>query len=148
VFRYPEYEQFFSDRLCADGEDLEKYNCLFDFRESAILKRREFSRLKCLEAWHALEPLYGRVCQLQFPGICDRNNPADIDHVIPLSSNELNKKIRGAKALSEGKKVAAESFGSNHISNLVLACKRCNAYKKHRFLDRAAMRRILQSKGF
>ena len=145
MFEHPEYEQYFASRLCSEGEDLDTYRSLFDFREPATVKRREF---RCSQARETLERRYGSVCQLQFSELCDLNNPTEVDHVIPLSSNELNKKIRGAKPLSAGKKVAAESFGSNHISNLVLACKRCNAFKKHRFLERDAIRRILESKGF
>lgn len=127
------------------GGNLAKYSSLFNFREPPIVKRTEF---RCSHARKTLERLYGAVCQLQYPGICDRTSAGQVDHLIPLASNELNKKIRGAKPLSPGKKIVAESSGSNHISNLVLACLRCNGHKKHRFLEREAMRRILESKGF
>lgn len=147
-FKYPEYEQFFSDLLCEEGEDLSKYDSLFDLREPYDIKRRELTSSKYKQAWKDLEEKYGRICQLQFVESCDFNNPTCIDHVIPLISNELNKKIRKSKPLIAGKKIQSESFGSNDISNLVLACGKCNSNKKHRFLSREAMRRILKIKGF
>jgi 5-methylcytosine-specific restriction endonuclease McrA len=148
IFQLETYEAFFSDRLCGGDENLSKYAFLFDLREPANLKRREFSALKYKRAWDTLERQFGLVCQLQFVDGCEINDPSAIDHVIPLSSNVLNKTLRNAKPLLAGKKVPAESFGSNHISNLVLACTKCNGNKKHRFLGRDAMRRILKSKGF
>ena len=144
----PRYDQFFRKLLCDDCEELSKYACLFDLREPASIKRCELSGRAYRQAWEVLEKTFGRICQLQFAEGCEPNNPAAIDHVIPLSSNELNKKLRKSIPLQAGKKVQAESFGSNHISNLVLACTKCNANKKHRFLDRERMRRILKSKGF
>jgi 5-methylcytosine-specific restriction endonuclease McrA len=56
-----------------------------------------------------------------------------LDHLIPLSSNELNKRLRALPRVGKAK-VARQSFGSNHADNLILACKRCNAFKKHRLL--------------
>lgn len=147
-FKYSEYDQYFRERFCEEGECLSKYAALFDLREPAGIKRPELSPQKYKQAWDALENKHGRVCQLQYCKECEINNPTVIDHVIPLSSNVLNKESRKSLPISPGKKVAAESFGSNDISNLVLACTKCNANKKHRFLDRDAMRRILQSKGF
>ena len=147
MFKYPEYEIYFRDLLCEAGEDLSKYASLFDLREPPEIKRREFTARYKQQAWKELEEKYGKVCQLQFSGSCEVNNPTHIDHVIPLSSNVLNKDLRKSKALP-GKKVSTESFGSNDMSNLVLACSQCNNNKKHRFLDRGRMRRILKAKGF
>ena len=147
-FNHPEYDQFFRELLCEEGEDLSKYISLFDLREPASVKRRELNARRYEQAWKELEARYGRMCQLQCVESCEIDNPTAIDHVIPLSSNELNKKLRKAKPLVAGKKVPTESFGSNDISNLVLACARCNSNKKHRFLDRDRMRRILKEKGF
>src|ERR1044071_5226137 len=134
-FKHSEYDQFFSDLLCEEGEDLSKYASLFDLREPPNIKRRELTARKYKQAWNELEKRYGRICQLQYIETCEINNPVAIDHVIPLSSNVLNKKLRKAKPLMSGKKVPTESFGSNDISNLVLACSKCNSNKKHRFLD-------------
>src|ERR687895_52403 len=75
--------------------------------------------------------LSSRNCQLQFVEGCEINNPVAIDHVIPISSNVLNKHLRKSKPLVAGKKVPTESFGSNDMSNLVLACAKCNSNKKH-----------------
>ena len=147
-FKYPEYEQFFRDLLCEEGEDLSKYASLFDLREPPSMKRRELTRGKYKQAWDELEKRSSLICQLQFVEGCEMKNPVAIDHVIPLSSNVLNKHVRKSKPLIAGKKVPTESFGSNNISNSVLACAKCNSNKKHRFLDRERMRRILKSKGF
>ncbi len=53
--------------------------------------------------------------------------------MIPLSSNILNKDIHKVKA-EKGKKVVAQSFGSNYKDNLLIACEKCNNHKKHRFI--------------
>jgi 5-methylcytosine-specific restriction endonuclease McrA len=42
-----------------------------------------------------------------------------------------------------GKKVPALSYGSNDLANLVLACKRCNAFKKHLMPSKELISRIL-----
>lgn len=78
--------------------------------------------------------------------LCDIERGINVDHLIPLSSNKLNKELRQLKAL-KGKKVLTQSFGSNNLSNLVLACKKCNSYKKHRFLSKAELKRILDLKN-
>ncbi|HKC63127.1 MAG TPA: HNH endonuclease [Pyrinomonadaceae bacterium] len=147
-FKYPEYEQYFHDLLCAEGEELSKYDSLFDLREPASVKRGELTGQKYKQAWEELEKNFGRRCQLQYVEDCEVDNPVVIDHVIPISSNILNKHLRKSKPLVAGKKVPTESFGSNDISNLVLACANCNSNKKHRFLNRERMRRILKAKGF
>lgn len=147
-FKYPEYDQYFCGLLCEEGEDLSKYDSLFDFREPPSIKRSELTGRKYTQAWGELEKRFGRRCQLKCVESCEVDNPVVIDHVIPISSNVLNKNLRKSKPLVAGKKVPTESFGSNDISNLVLACAKCNSNKKHRFLDRERMRRILKAKGF
>jgi 5-methylcytosine-specific restriction endonuclease McrA len=147
-FKYPEYYQFFRDQICEEGEDLSKYASLFDFREPPSIKRRELRGREYEQAWEELEKRFGRRCQLQYIEDCETDNPVAIDHIIPVSSNVLNKHLRKSKPLVAGKKIPTESFGSNDISNLVLACAKCNSNKKHRFLDRDRMRRILKAKGF
>jgi hypothetical protein len=42
-----------------------------------------------------------------------------------------------------GKKVLTQAYGSNNPLNLVLACKRCNAHKKHNFPSVEQLGRIL-----
>ncbi|MBK7431316.1 MAG: HNH endonuclease [Bacteroidetes bacterium] len=48
----------------------------------------------------------------------------------------------------KGKKVATQSFGSNHIDNLVIACANCNNHKKHRILRRAKFLKNLNERKF
>tara|TARA_B100001146_G_scaffold217583_1_gene222315 strand:- start:632 stop:943 length:312 start_codon:yes stop_codon:yes gene_type:complete len=83
----------------------------------------------------------GLSCQLNL-GVCDEDSGFDVDHLIPLSSNVLNKALRELKA-RPGKKVLTQAYGSNNPLNLVLACKRCNAHKKHNFPSVEQLGRIL-----
>jgi hypothetical protein len=76
---------------------------------------------------------HGGKCQLNIHPECNRDGIFEPDHIVPLSTNELNKKLRVIKPTGI-EKVLAQSFGSNHIKNLTLACKRCNAFKKHRLI--------------
>lgn len=77
--------------------------------------------------------------------VCDINSGFCVDHLIPLSSNKLNKELR--KQLAEkGKKVKTQSFGSNLIDNLVIACNNCNNYKKHRILESRIIIAVLNKK--
>jgi 5-methylcytosine-specific restriction endonuclease McrA len=85
---------------------------------------------------------FGQVCQLRLLEECDPGAGLAIDHVIPLSTNKLNKELRNLVA-AKGRKVATQSFGSNNIQNLVFECGRCNGYKKHRFLTREQLKRVL-----
>jgi len=143
-FKFPDYEEFFRNLLCEPDEDICKYELLFDFR-SPIVKRKEFN----YQYTHLLSRLYeqcGTTCQLQCPSVCDIRSGITIDHLIPLSTNELNERLRHLPA-RPGKKVPSQSFGSNHPNNLVIACCSCNDHKKHRFLPADAMKHILQIKG-
>lgn len=63
--------------------------------------------------------------------------------MIPLASNVLNKELRGIKGQG-GKKTPSQSFGSNHPSNFVLACRRCNALKKNRMPMKETLERVKQ----
>lgn len=141
----PEYEGFFVMRLCDEGEDLDRYGMLFDLSDPAK-KRAAFARI-CAPMKATLIQKVGLVCMLRSSRDCDPSSGLEIDHLIPLSSNKLNKEIRGAakSMIIDGhlKKAPTESFGSNHPRNLALACKRCNAEKKHRFLDRQTIKRVL-----
>lgn len=103
----------------------------FDSRDLAV-KRKEFnsSRNKLLKQ---LLEARGEKCQLRLFEECEGKLVPD--HMIPLSSNILNKYIYKLKA-EKGKKIATQSFGSNHPENLLVACERCNNHKKHRFIRR------------
>jgi hypothetical protein len=132
-FQYPEDRQFFADLLTnGDVEKLESsYEECFDFRHPAI-KRWEFDKTRkkilCL-----LMEKYGGKCQYVIHPDCSKDGKFEPDHIIPLSTNELEKKLRNIVRVSSAK-VQAQSFGSNHPKNLTLSCKRCNALKKHRFI--------------
>jgi 5-methylcytosine-specific restriction endonuclease McrA len=118
---------------------------LFDFRHPD-LKRREFNARRG-QLLAQLLTQYGQACQLQLPERCNLASGIAVDHLIPLSSNKLNKELRELSALP-GRKVPTQSLGSNHIANLIVACSNCNNYKKHRLLERQHIRRILVTKSF
>jgi len=143
-FEYPEDGKYFRDLLCTPGDGLDKYLSLFDFR-SPVIKRKEFNQQRAQLLADLLRQ-YGRVCQLHYSVKCDIDSGIEVDHLIPLSSNKLNKELRHLAAIP-GMKVATQSFGSNHPSNLILACHACNSYKKHRLLERDQIMPKLRLKG-
>ena len=100
----------------------------FDFRNPKD-KRAEFGKIRD-GVYEDLVKRYGDVCQLKCHSDCT-NSANEVDHLIPLSSNVLNKELRKIKG-KNGKKTPSQSIGSNHSDNFVLACTRCNAFKKHR----------------
>lgn len=104
---------------------------MFDFRPSAV-KRKEFNLMRN-KIFKKLVLKYGEKCQLNIHPDCSREEKFDVDHFIPLASNKLNKILRKLKP-EVGKKVLSQSFGSNDISNLKIACKRCNSFKKHKII--------------
>lgn len=130
-FEYPEDREYFAN-LLANG-DIEKldrdFSDLFDFEHPAI-KREKFNKIKKKVLQELMEKYNGE-CQLKIHEDCSKVEKFEVDHIIPLSSNELNKKLRGMTRISS-EKVERQSFGSNNMRNMVLACKRCNAFKKHR----------------
>lgn len=132
-FQYKEDYNFFLNKLANNDVDLfeNKFSKLFDFRDPKI-KRLEFNKIR-KDFYKKLIEKYGEVCQLKLRSDCSSIKKFDVDHFIPLSTNELNKQLRGLKP-QNGKKVITQSFGSNDIFNLRIACKRCNAYKKHRII--------------
>lgn len=133
-FEYPEDRKFFAD-LFAGGDEarLEReFANYFDFRHPAI-KREEFNKIR-KQVLRNLFKKYGEECQLRIHPDCSKVTVWEPDHIIPLSTNELNKQLRRMARIGSAK-VARQSFGSNHTDNLTLACKRCNAFKKHRLLS-------------
>jgi len=133
-FEFPEDRAFFAELLTENNiSRLEnEYAEFFDFR-SPDLKRREFNGHRGIIFSEIFKRDKGQ-CQLRLSGCTHDKGPFVIDHFIPLSSNKLNRKLRGQKQ-KNGKKPKTQSFGSNNIKNLVLACESCNSLKKHRFLD-------------
>ena len=132
-FEYSEDREFFANLLT--GGDVQKleseFSDCFDFRHPAI-KRWEFNKVK-RKLLKELISKYGGKCQLHIHPDCSKDGKFEPDHIIPLSTNELNKKLRHMTRTST-EKVPAQSFGSNNIKNLTLACHRCNAYKKHKLI--------------
>jgi len=133
TFQYKADYKFFLDKLAGGDEELfkRKYLKLFDFRDP-IIKRKEFNLIRN-KVFKELVLKYGEKCQLKIHPDCSEEKKFDVDHFIPLSTNKLNKEIRNLQA-EKGKKVASQSFGSNDISNFKIACKRCNAFKKHKII--------------
>jgi len=132
-FQYPEDKKFFINLLTNGDENQfdKKYKDCFDFRDPKI-KRKEFNLIRN-KVFKQLLSKYGKRCRLKIHPDCSKINKFDIDHFIPLSTNELNKKLRKMKP-ANGRKVPAQSFGSNNIKNLIIACSRCSAFKKHRII--------------
>ena len=136
-FENIEDEQYFAELLEVIG-GLEANRRLFDFRDPGN-KRREFNRARD-SVFSALVKAHGDSCQLCCHEDC-AGVASQVDHLIPLASNTLNKSLRAMKG-KEGKKTPPQSFGSNDISNLVLACARCNAFKKNSFPTKDALRYV------
>lgn len=132
-FEYPEDRKFFANLLTGgDEKRLEtEFADYFDFRHPAI-KRWEFNKVR-KKLLNELSLKYERRCQLRIHPDCSKDGKFEPDHIIPLSTNELNKKLR-LFVRTSNEKVTAQSFGSNHTKNLTLSCKRCNSFKKHRII--------------
>ena len=86
---------------------------------------------------------YGLKCSLNFKNICDESTGFVVDHIIPLSTNVLNKKLRNQKPVDKNHKVQSESYGSNNYCNLIIACNKCNAYKKNKILDDHTLKKLI-----
>lgn len=142
-FEFVEDKNFFEKLLCDSTSAIDSFNHFFDFRPVAV-KRQEFNRLR-KGLFFDLAQNYGKDCFLKYPDLCDISSGLAVDHLIPLSTNQLNKLLRNLKP-EPGKKVKTQSFGSNHIDNLVIACNNCNNHKKHRLLDREKLLAILTLK--
>jgi len=132
IFEYQEDRTYFEDLLYSAG-GLEKNRDLFDFRPPKI-KRDEFNRIR-KKILSELIDQYGNICQLACHEDC-ATSADEVDHLIPLSSNVLNKELRHQKG-KDGKKVPTQSFGSNSARNLLLSCRRCNAFKKNKMPSQA-----------
>ncbi|MBN2785885.1 MAG: HNH endonuclease [Pontiellaceae bacterium] len=141
-FEYSEDRDFFDD-LFRDHGGVDQNNQHFDFRDPAE-KRAEFNKIR-KSVFADLQSRVGNICQLGCHPDCEGTG-TQVDHLIPLSSNVLNKEIRRMKG-ADGKKVKTQSFGSNDKSNFILACARCNAFKKHRFPSRELINRIKNNRN-
>ena len=142
-FHYKEDQEFFEKILLHDNfHDIIDFKEMFDFRNPDI-KRKEFNKIRN-QKLEILKVKHGLKCMLNF-GCCDFESGIAVDHLIPLSTNKLNKELRNMKAI-KGKKVKTQSYGSNHLDNLIIACSNCNNHKKHRILDRENIISILREK--
>ena len=137
IFKYEEDKEYFVELLGDFYNEL-----FFDFRLPNI-KRKEFKKNRN-KFYENLKENFGEYCQLKYHNICDKTSGFAIDHLIPLSSNELNKKLRKIKSSDKKHKVVSESYGSNEICNLIIACNKCNNHKKHRIIDKKRLDRILK----
>lgn len=142
-FEHQEDREYFEKLLLTEDKmSLEKYKTLFDFRPLRI-KRREFNYYRN-ENLNKLIEKHGKRCMLRME-CCDLDSGISIDHLIPLSTNKLNKELRNLKP-AKFKKIKSQSFGSNHMNNLIIACTNCNNHKKHKILDRNELLEILIEK--
>ena len=137
-FEYKEDKIFFQ-HLFKEFGGLERNHDLFDSSDP-LLKRQAFNRIRN-KVFRKLQDKFGDICMLNFHADC-ANSADQVDHLIPLSSNILNKTIRAMKA-EKGKKVSAQSLGSNNDRNFVLSCSRCNAAKKHHIPDSELLNKVL-----
>jgi hypothetical protein len=137
-FEYKEDKIFFQ-HLFKEFGGLERNHDLFD-SSNPFLKRQAFNTIRN-KAFRKLQDKFGDTCMLNFHADCT-NSADQVDHLIPLSSNILNKTIRAMKA-EKGKKVSAQSLGSNNDRNFVLSCSRCNAAKKHHIPDNELLNKVL-----
>ena len=144
LFKHPEDRNYFEKlMLTKEITSMEDYKTLFDFRPPAI-KRAEFNQCR-RKILSQLIKQNGEKCMLALE-CCDPSSGITIDHLIPLSTNKLNKGLRHMKPV-KGRKVRSQSFGSNHLDNLIIACKKCNGRKKHGFLSRESLLKILSEKN-
>jgi len=140
--------QFYKDKkyfaqICCNGDmaKLKDYEVFFDFR-APLIKRAEFNENK-RKYFPQLAEKYDKECKLKISPDCTPTSNLVIDHFIPLSSNELNKKLRHLKP-QPGKKIPTQSFGSNNLKNLVIACSKCNFLKKHKLPTPELWQKVIQ----
>ena len=141
-FEYSEDRSFFAQLFgVSENELLLRYRALFDFR--ALVVKRALFQLQRIKLWEQLRTVTEPSCFLQLSSHCTGTQQLVLDHLIPLATNELNKKLRKQKA-AFGHKVSAQSFGSNNLENLTFACTTCNNYKKHRLPSAELIQRHLK----
>lgn len=138
TFEYPEDREFF-DQLLRGCGGVDSNAVLFDFR-SPLEKRRDFQRVRD-DAFQTLLAGLGPKCELACHPDC-AGTAEELDHLIPLASNALNKQLREFRG-QDGHKVPSQSFGSNAIRNLVLSCRRCNAFKKNKMPSEGQVLHVL-----
>ena len=133
-------DKIFFQHLFKEYGGLVKNHDLFDSSDP-FLKRQAFNKIRN-KVFRKLLDKFGDICMLNYHPNCT-NSADQVDHLIPLSSNILNKTIRALKA-EKGKKVTAQSLGSNNYRNLLLSCSRCNAAKKHHIPDNKLLNKVMR----
>ena len=137
-FKDEEEIKFFQELL--ETDNILNYLYLFDFRDEKI-KRKEFTK-QYKKIMKYLIEYYGKNCLLKTTPQCNIDDGIHIDHLIPISTNLLNKKIRNIER-DFGKKAKTQSFGSNDIRNLIITCKHCNENKKNKFLTKEKYKELI-----
>ena len=137
-FEFQEDRDFFQDLFESLG-GVDKFEDLFDFADPSE-KRKAFGSIRN-RVYEELVAEYGDVCMLKYHAECN-DKAEQVDHLIPLSSNNLNKSIRKIKGVN-GKKTPTQSFGSNGKRNFVISCARCNAAKKNNLPSAELINKIL-----
>ena len=116
IFDYEEDRRFFERLLTnEDQTSLDEFADLFDFSHPEQ-KRKAFNKQRD-RVFERLLMIHSDTCQLELPDVCTSQAQA-VDHVIPLSTNILNKR-RGVLPMP-GKKVIPVFVS---ISSIVLMCK-------------------------
>jgi 5-methylcytosine-specific restriction endonuclease McrA len=140
IFKFKEDLDFFLNLFSISIDQIDSIKAFFDFRDPET-KRKEFNNIR-QTILRELIKKYGSKCSLAYENLCDEKSGLTIDHIIPLKSNELNKKLRELKG-NAGKKAKSESYGSNNIENLAIVCSNCNGHKKHKFLEKEKLNSLL-----
>lgn len=142
TFEFEEDQKYFEQHF-ESMNGLESNDFLFDFR-SPLEKRKEFNSMRGM-IFDQLIDAYGVACQLCCHQDCTKTATV-VDHLMPISTNRLNKELRGMKAV-DGKKAPTQSFGSNDIKNFVLSCSRCNAFKQNKIPDVHLLQHVYKLRG-
>jgi hypothetical protein len=142
-FEFPEDREFFANLLTGgDVSKLSKFKDCFDFRSKEV-KRKEFALMRD-HLFKELVKKNGYRCAFRISPKCTPDKNLQLDHIIPIATNELNKKLRKIRG-KNGKKTVPQFFGSNYIGNLALLCEECNRAKRHFFLDPEAYKIIFKN---
>lgn len=97
-FEFKEVQEYFENLLCSGSQTIEHFRHLFDFRP-VNEKREDFNKdRKKLKG--ELISKYGEQCMLNL-STCNMKSGTAIDHLIPLSTNQLNKSFRKLKPLQK-----------------------------------------------
>jgi len=94
-FEFKEDQEYFERLLCSESHTIEHFCHWFDFRPVAE-KHSEFNNHRN-NLKEILLSKHGEECMLNL-SMSDMSSSLVIDHLIPLSTNQLNKSLRKKKA--------------------------------------------------